>query len=242
MDGVLLVDKPSGISSSALLTQIKKKFQIKSLGYLGTLDPLASGLMVFFLNRATKLIRYFPAPDKSYEVELEFGKISDSYDATGAVTATGKLLPDRFALETCLKTFLGSQLQIQPAFSAIHYRGKRAYELARAGESFDLGKRQVEIHELELVDYNPPLCKLRVRCSSGTYIRSLVHELGQKLNCGAVMTALRRGSIGNFSLAQAKTADRLDRHDVVKPAEIIERFIDWRGSATSEKAHIQKMF
>lgn len=232
MDGVLVIDKPSGKSSFDVIRDLRRKLGTRKMGHLGTLDPLATGVLVVFVGKATSLIRYFDDLDKVYEATLEFGKTSDTYDSTGEVTITGTDAPDQEILETALQSFLGSQWQIQPAFSALKIDGKRAYERARAGETLKLGKRQVVIHELELLEYEAPTARIRVNCSNGTYVRSLIHELGEKLGCGAIMTGLRRLTVGPFSLAD----DRLE------PEELIRDYIDWKGKAAGDRDLLIRQF
>jgi len=232
MDGVLVIDKPSGKSSFDVIRDLRRELGVRKMGHLGTLDPLATGVLVVFVGKGTSLIRYFDDLDKVYEATLEFGKTSDTYDNTGEVHVTGSLSPDQASLEKALEGFLGSQWQIQPAYSALKVDGKRAYERARAGETLDLGKRQVVIHELELLENRATSARIRVNCSNGTYIRSLIHELGEKLGCGAVMTELRRLSVGPFTLSD----DRLE------PEELIREYIDWKGKAAGDRDLLIRQF
>ena len=238
MHGLLLINKPSGPSSFDILRELRKKLNVKKIGYLGTLDPLASGLLVFFLGKATRLIPYFEESDKEYLVKLEFGKSSDSYDITGKIEEhdlSKSAIPDKKALALELKNFLGSQWQIQPKFSALKYQGQRAYTLAREGKDFDLGRRQIEISEIDLLDFKFPQCTLGIKCSSGTYIRSLVHELGRELGLGAVMTGLRRTGIDRFELLAAVGLDTVSASNIIPRSEIIVKYIDWGRNYIGDK-------
>ncbi|MDF2378643.1 MAG: tRNA pseudouridine(55) synthase TruB [Candidatus Gracilibacteria bacterium] len=242
MNGILLIDKPTGLSSFDILKQIRKKLDVRKVGFLGTLDPLATGLLVFFVGGATKLIKYFEETEKVYEVEMEIGKVSDTYDRTGEISATSAGTRQGTSLRETYESFLGQQWQITPAFSAVKFQGKRAYEHAREGKIIDLGKRQVSIHEIEILSENNPIYSLRVRCSSGTYIRSLVHEMGEMMETGAIMNELRRTHVGLFSVdeaVQVKNLKTTDLRDLA--ADIIEK-IDWKRFAESDKRQLLKTF
>jgi tRNA pseudouridine55 synthase len=243
MDGALIIDKPSGISSFDVLRELKKLFSEKKMGYLGTLDPLATGVLVVFLGKATSLISYFSETDKEYVTELELGKTSDTYDVTGnVVNVSDAVFPSEEELKKVINSFMGQQWQIQPAFSAIRREGKRSYELAREGKAVDLGKRQVIFLELELLSYQAPLAKVRVKCSSGTYIRSFVHELGQKLGCGAVMSQLQRTHAGNFLLEKAVALEKVNASNLISISEIISQYISWEGRSQNEMAVLLRKY
>jgi len=242
MDGVLIIDKPSGISSFDVLRDLKRKLPERKMGYLGTLDPLATGVLVVFLGKATQLIPYFSEAPKEYKVQFELGKTSDTYDTLGKVIENTFTPPDEGTIEEHAQSFLGQQWQIQPPFSAVRYKGKRAYEYARKGEAIDLGKRQVIFFEITLLTYKPPLVEMRILCSSGTYIRSFVHELGQKLGCGAVMASLRRTRVGTFMVEQAKKLEDISPHDLLSPQKIIAESIDWKGRSQNEKSVLLQKF
>lgn len=237
MDGALLIDKPEGMSSFDVLRTLKNTFPKTKMGHLGTLDPMATGLLVVFLGKATQLIRYFEGANKEYLAELEFGKTSDTYDRTGQVEIFPQgPWPTREKIQEKLSTFLGMHWQIQPAFSALKYQGKRAYELAREGKKVDLGRRQVTIHELEIIEYRPPHLSFRVFCSSGTYVRSFIHELGQLMDCGALMTVLRRTQVDKWLVAAAKSPEQIVNDDIVSYETLIEEYIDFSKSSRHEKS------
>ena len=240
LHGAFVVDKPQGISSFEVLRQIKRAFHTGKMGYLGTLDPLATGVLVVFVGKATQLIPYFEKTQKQYCVGFELGKKSDSFDITGKVEQVSTDLPSRSALEDVLSTFIGPQWQIQPAFSALKIQGKRSYEHARAGKILDLGKRQVEVHQLELIDYQTPHVELLVDCSSGTYVRSLVHELGQQLSCGAVMSSLRRTGVGKFLIDDAHSPEELNDKGLISVEVLIDDYVDWKGYSAGEPDYLKK--
>lgn len=204
--GFLVIDKPSGWTSHDVVAKLRGLLKEKKIGHLGTLDPLATGVLVVAVGRdATKQIQHFMKLDKEYEVELELGKISDTYDAEGVVQETGFDLHslDKKTVQSALESFWGENMQMPPAFSAKKINGKKAYELARAGKPVELKAVQVRMQGKNIeVDF--PFVRFTVEVSSGTYIRSLAHDLGQKLGCGAVLTKLRRTRVGDFVLAEAR--------------------------------------
>jgi tRNA pseudouridine55 synthase len=227
MDGLLVVHKPAGMSSFALLGQVKRRLGAKKAGYLGTLDPMATGVLVCFLGQATKLIRHFEALDKEYEVTFELGKVSDTYDCEGRVEVTGVDLSavSETRIRDAIAEHQGDMWQIQPAFSAIRVAGKRAYDFARAGKSLNLGKRQVEIEDVEILRIDIPNVRCQMGVSSGTYVRSWVHELGQKLECGAVMTALQRTRVGPFTLDMAICTEDADVQNMLCTEDIRTKWL-----------------
>jgi len=207
--GILLLDKPSGPTSHDLVQIVRRGTGEKKVGHAGTLDPLATGLLIVCVGAATRLSDYMRDKDKRYRARVRLGQTTDTYDADGAITSESATLPERDAVEAALTHFRGVIQQRPPAYSAVKRGGKKAYELARAGVAVELAPRPVEIHSLELLDWAPPDFTLDVTCSAGTYIRSLAHDLGQRLGCGAHLTALRRLASGNFTVNQAVTLDEL---------------------------------
>jgi tRNA pseudouridine55 synthase len=175
----------------------------KRVGHTGTLDPLATGLLILCLGTATRLSEYLVHKDKRYVAHVRLGQSTNTYDASGQVTMASETLPEREAVEAALVKFRGPLQQTPPAFSAIKRAGQKAYQLARNGQAVELEPRPVEIFALELVEWKPPDCALEVSCSAGTYIRSLAHDLGQTLGCGAHLAALRRTASGHFTVNEA---------------------------------------
>lgn len=207
--GLLLVDKPTGPTSHTVVAIVRRGTGEKRIGHTGTLDPLATGLLVLCLGTATRLSEYLLHKDKRYLARVRFGQATTTYDADGEVTAVSDRLPDQARVEAALGPWRGPVLQTPPAYSAIKRGGQKAYELARRGEAVDLAPRPVTIHALTLTAWAPPECELEVWCSAGTYIRSLAHDLGQALGCGAHLTGLRRTAAGPFTLDAAVPLDAL---------------------------------
>jgi len=209
--GILLLDKPSGPTSHDVVMDVRRGAGQKQVGHAGTLDPLATGLLVICLGAATRLSDYLRDKAKRYRARVRLGQSTNTYDADGKITATSDRLPDRVSVEEALVKFRGLIHQRPPAFSAIKRGGKKAYELARAGQAIELEARPVEIYSLELLEWQPPEFTLDVLCSAGTYIRSLAHDLGETLGCGAHLTALRRTASGSFHIHEAVTLDDLQK-------------------------------
>lgn len=213
MQGFLIIDKPKTWTSHDVVAKLRGILKERKIGHLGTLDPLATGVLVCAVGRdATKQIQNFMKLDKEYEVELELGKTSDTYDSDGKVEATGFDLSglDKKLVQETLEGFWGKSMQMPPAFSAKKINGKRAYELARAGKPVELKAVEVEMHGRD-IEVDLPFVRFIVTVSSGTYVRSLVHDLGQKLGCGAILTALRRTRVGEFKIEDAKTLEELQK-------------------------------
>ncbi len=211
--GFLIIDKPTDWTSHDVVAKLRGILKERKIGHLGTLDPLATGVLVVAVGRdATKQIQNFMKLDKEYEVELELGKVSDTYDREGEVKETRFDLStlDKKSVQSTLETFWGKSMQLPPAYSAKKIQGKKAYELARAGKVVELKPVEVEMHGSEL-EVELPFVRFTVTVSSGTYVRSLVHDLGQRLGCGAIMTALRRTRVGDFKLEDATTLEALQK-------------------------------
>lgn len=219
---ILLVDKPSGWTSFDVVAKIRGKIradyvakgqkptkrQLK-VGHAGTLDPFATGLLIILLGDATKKAEQFLKLDKTYEFTAKLGEVSTTGDPEGAITAkAGRGTPSSAQVEEVLRQFVGDITQTPPAFSAIKVGGKRAYKLAREGKQVEIPSRQVRINRLELVSYDYPNLRCVCDVSSGTYIRSLVEDIGEALGVGAYCVELRRTMIGNYQIGDAKTIDR----------------------------------
>jgi len=204
-DRFLFIDKEKGKTSFDVVRDVKKALSMKKVGHAGTLDPMATGLMIVATGEATKLLEFLLHYDKVYEGDLRFGATSDTYDAEGSITEFNSDAAFMSSLSVIKKIvqerFIGKISQVPPKFSAKKVNGKRAYDLARKGEDFTLQAKEVNVYGFEILSFVWPDLKFRISCGSGTYIRSLVHDLGQALSCGAYMTSLRRVSIGRFSLA-----------------------------------------
>lgn len=209
VDGVLLLDKPSGMTSNDALQKARRLFSAAKAGHTGTLDPLATGLLPICFGEATKFSSDLLDADKTYEADVLFGVTTDTGDAEGAVLERREVVFERPALEAVLENFRGPISQIPPMYSALKRNGRPLYELARQGIEVERTARAVTIHELTLLEFAGEHCRLRVRCSKGTYIRTLAEDIGSALACGAHLTALRRTVVGPLSLAGAATLDEL---------------------------------
>jgi tRNA pseudouridine55 synthase len=208
LDGALLVDKPAGCTSHDVVDRIRRKFGIKKVGHCGTLDPNATGLLIIVLGRGTKLSEKLMSDDKVYEGDIKFGETTDSYDADGEVTATAPVPPLTLEqLNEAAASFIGDLQQIPPMVSAKKQGGVALYKLARKGIEVVREPRLVHIYNYRFTAYAEPLAKFRVACTKGTYVRSLAHELGQKLGCGAHLATLRRVTSGKWDVADALTLD-----------------------------------
>ncbi|MBI4232089.1 tRNA pseudouridine(55) synthase TruB [Candidatus Peregrinibacteria bacterium] len=209
MDGILLIDKPKGISSFDVIRKLRGILKIKKIGHSGTLDPLATGLLVLGIGKGTKLLADLIGLDKEYEVLARFGYESDTYDADGEVVPVDlNIKIEQVDCEAMiLNKFIGQIEQLPPKYSALKIGGKRACDIVRAGGEVDLKPRGVRVDGFEVLQYNWPSVKFRITCSKGTYIRSLIHDLGKDLACGAYVEELRRSKIGSFRVEEAKLLD-----------------------------------
>ena len=215
MNGFILVNKESGMSSNFVVQHIKKKIKAKKVGHLGTLDPLASGLLILAINRATKFSSYFLESDKSYDVEVEFGTSTDTDDSTGNIIYESNNYPSKLSIKNELESFIGESLQVPPFFSALKYKGKPLYKYAREGEFITKPPRKILITKIESLDFDSKICSFKIYCSKGTYIRSIARDLGKRLGCGAHMKSLTRISQGNFNLSNAKRASDILEGDII---------------------------
>jgi tRNA pseudouridine55 synthase len=204
MDGVLVIDKPTGPTSFDVVRQVRSLLRIKKVGHTGTLDPMATGVLPLCLGEATKVAGFITEGDKAYEATVRLGAETDTQDAEGQVTARAPVPPLTPALlESALARFRGSFDQVPPMYSAVKVAGKRLYELARAGEEVERAARRVTVYELVLRDFSADRLQLSVRCSKGFFVRTLAFDLGRALGCGAHLEALRRTASGPFALAHA---------------------------------------
>ena len=204
LDGLLLVDKPSGPTSHDVVAQIRRRFRIAKVGHGGTLDPMATGLLVILLGKGTKISDRVMGHDKTYEGTLRLGLETDSQDADGRIVAEKDAAAVTAAqVEEQFKLRLGDQMQLPPMVSAIKIQGVPLYKLARKGETVERQPRLIHVYRFELLDFAPPDVRFRVECTKGTYVRTLAHDVGQALGVGAHLVALRRTKIGQIDVAQA---------------------------------------
>ncbi len=204
LDGALLIDKPSGPTSHDVVDAIRRRFGIKKVGHCGTLDPNATGLLIIVLGRGTKLSEKLMGDDKVYEGTIKFGESTDSYDADGELVASLPVPP--MTLEELNETaalFIGDQMQVPPMVSAIKKNGVPLYKLARKGVEVEREPRLVHIYNFRFTAYQEPIGTFKLASTKGTYVRSIAHDLGQKLGCGAHLATLRRSVSGKFDVADA---------------------------------------
>ncbi len=224
LTGFLVVDKPVGYSSFAVVKELKKKLHLSKAGHTGTLDPFASGVLVIALNKATKVIQFLDEKKKEYLVTMELGIETDTLDHTGKVLCEREVGDiSKEDINEVLSTFNGSTIQIPPIFSAKKIKGRAAYKYAREGKPVELSPIKIEIFEIKLIKYFKPYLKVFIRCSKGTYVRSIVRDLGNLLKTGATSTALRRFSSGRFTLEDSISLNDLEISDWSKkiiPLEI----------------------
>ena len=210
--GVLVVDKPTGMSSQDLVTMVRLRLHVRSAGHTGTLDPLATGVLPICLGQATKIAQWLLADDKRYTCELELGITSDTLDVTGVVERRAEVTAiDPLALEAARAALRGTTMQLPPMHSAIQHGGLRLHELARSGIEVERELREIRVARLDVVAIEPPRIRLAIECSKGTYVRALVRDLGERLGTGACVTALRRTASGGFTEADALPLDAVDR-------------------------------
>lgn len=209
-DGVLLVDKPAGLTSHDVVYRIRRHFRFRKVGHGGTLDPQATGLLVILLGRGTRLSSLIMGGDKVYEGCLTLGVSTDSHDADGArLQERDPSGVTREALEEAMSCFKGDQMQVPPMVSAVKKDGVPLYKLARKGREVERAARLVHVYEFRLLDFRPPLADFKLLCTKGTYVRSLCHEIGERLGCGAHLSRLRRTRSGNLRLDDAISLEQL---------------------------------
>lgn len=212
MDGILIVDKPRGLTSHDVVAFVRKTFGLKKVGHAGTLDPMATGVLVILIGAHTKSAQAFLNDDKEYEGTMLLGGASDTGDAWGKITPSGKAADfDRAGLERVFKKFSGRIEQRPPMYSAVKYKGKKLYELARKGIVVQTKPRTVFINNLEITEVSLPRLSFKVSCSKGTYVRQLCVDIGEVLGSGAYLSALKRTRSGRFNIDQAISMDELRR-------------------------------
>jgi tRNA pseudouridine55 synthase len=205
ISGILVVDKPVGMTSHDVVDVIRRGTGIRRAGHTGTLDPRASGVLVILIGPAVRLSEFVSASDKRYQAILRLGSTTDTYDADGRFTnhASAPVDVTEAQFEEVLQRFIGEIEQTPPPYSAVKVHGRKAYEMAREGEEVDLAPRKIQVHHLEVLEWAPPEVVIDVHCSSGTYVRSLANDVGNALGCGAYLVGLRRTKSGRFSLRDA---------------------------------------
>lgn len=214
LDGVLLFDKPLQLSSNTALQKVRRLFKAEKAGHTGTLDPLASGLLPICFGEATKFSTGLLDADKTYRALLKLGQTSTTGDAEGEITIIHAALPDEESVRAALLNFVGEIEQIPPMYSALKHQGKPLYEYIRKGETIERAARRVTIHELVLEHFSGDEMEISVRCSKGTYVRTLAEDIGHGLGCGAHLRGLCRTAIAHFSLKKSYTLEQLEAMDM----------------------------
>ncbi|MCX8160407.1 MAG: tRNA pseudouridine(55) synthase TruB [Candidatus Saccharicenans sp.] len=211
MDGLIVVDKPAGLTSHDVVLKIRKALRVKRIGHAGTLDPLATGVLLVTVGQATRLFPYLSGMDKTYTGEIRLGQATDTYDSEGQPQGPeSQAFPAEKELLEVASSFVGEISQLPPPFSAKKINGQPAFKLARQGLRPELNPVRVTVHRFLILDYSPPRVSFLVECSSGTYIRSLAHDLGQRLGCGAHLSALRRVAAGHYTEEEAVSLEKIE--------------------------------
>ena len=224
MNGFFLLKKEQGYSSNNVVQEIKKKIKVKKVGHLGTLDPMATGLLVLAVNRATKFSNYFLESDKSYDVEVELGCSTDTDDSTGNIISRSNSIPDKASVKKELLLFKGESFQIPPFFSALKHKGKPLYKYARQGEYISKPPRKIFVKQISNFNFQNNICSFQIDCTKGTYIRSIARDLGERLGCGAHMKKLIRVSQDIFSLSDATYTKDLKKENIIKIEDAFPNF------------------
>ncbi|MDD5044711.1 MAG: tRNA pseudouridine(55) synthase TruB [Candidatus Omnitrophica bacterium] len=209
--GIFIVNKPQGLTSHDVVDCVRKSLKIKRVGHAGTLDPLATGVLIILVGKATKFFNKFSGMDKEYVATVTLGKVTTTGDCQG-----GTKLEQNFShiteamVSEALNSFLGEQEQVPPMFSAVKYKGKKLYQFARRGIEVPRKPRKINIKELKLMYFKPPDVEIYLRCSKGTYVRKLAEDIGEKLGCGGCVSKIERVGIGEFNIKDAITIDKIN--------------------------------
>jgi tRNA pseudouridine55 synthase len=225
VSGIILLDKPLGFTSNAALQKVRWLLNAEKAGHTGSLDPLATGVLPLCFGEATKFSQYLLDSDKGYETVMQMGQTTSTADAEGEVLQTREVTVGRADIEAVIPRFRGEILQVPPMYSALKRDGQPLYKLARAGEVVEREARSVTIARLEMLAFESPCATLAVSCSKGTYIRTLVEDLGRELGCGAHVAALRRTQAGPFQLNQSVTLEELEKVHAEGGNEALDRFL-----------------
>ena len=222
LNGILLIDKPHGMTSNQVLQRAKRILQACKAGHTGSLDPIATGLLPLCFGEATKVSQFMLDADKQYWVRIKLGESTTTYDIEGEVVSTGAVNVDRRQIEKALKSFTGTISQLPPMYSAVKQGGQALYKLAREGKEVERNPREVTVYRIDILDFDGEYLELEILCSKGTYVRTIAHDLGQVLGCGAHVVELRRLGVGDFRIDEA--VDLEDIEELQSPDEI-ERFL-----------------
>ena len=209
MNGIVIVDKPQGWTSQDVTARLRRVFNTRRIGHGGTLDPMATGVLPVFVGRATRGVEFFEHAEKTYETVLRLGLTTDTEDISGTILSEQDAFVTKTQLENVLQGFRGEIMQVPPMYSALKVNGQKLYDLARKGKTVERQPRPITIHELTLLSMEADGIHLRVRCSKGTYIRTLCKDIGEALGCGGCMAALRRVTAGEYTIAESVPLERL---------------------------------
>ncbi|MCR4675240.1 MAG: tRNA pseudouridine(55) synthase TruB [Lachnospiraceae bacterium] len=240
--GLIVVNKEAGFTSFDVVAKARGILHMKKIGHTGTLDPSATGVLPIVLGKATKAVNYIEDHDKTYVCGFFLGKTTDTYDGDGSVVSTSKKVITKEEFLNKMSSFIGKQLQIPPMYSAKKINGKKLYELAREGKEVERKPEHIEIYSLKLLSFDFPYGKMEVCCSKGTYIRSLIYDIGNSLGCGAYMTSLIRTKACGFSLNESYTLAQLEKlrdeeriEDIIHPIDTLFSYEKVYGKSESDK-------
>lgn len=210
LNGILLIDKPHGMTSNQVLQQVKRTLQACKAGHTGSLDPIATGLLPLCFGEATKVSQFMLDADKLYWVRIKLGEETTTYDIEGEVVNTAPVNVDRRQVEKALKSFTGTISQLPPMYSAVKQGGQALYKLAREGKEVERKPREVTVYRIDLLNFDRETIELEILCSKGTYVRTIAHDLGQMLGCGAHVVELRRLGVGDFGIEEAVSMEEIE--------------------------------
>ncbi|MDX5151846.1 MAG: tRNA pseudouridine(55) synthase TruB [Acidiferrobacterales bacterium] len=217
LNGILLIDKPHGLTSNQVLQRVKRIMQACKAGHTGSLDPIATGLLPLCFGEATKVSQFMLDADKQYWVRIKLGEETTTYDVEGEVVAEAPVNVDRRQIEKALKSFTGKISQLPPMYSAVKQGGQALYKLAREGKEVERKPREVTVYRIDLLDFDGEFVELEILCSKGTYVRTIAHDLGKMLGCGGHVVELRRLGVGDFKIDEAVPLEEIE--DLESPAE-----------------------
>lgn len=226
MDGILNINKPTGMTSFDVVRKVKSIAKTKKVGHTGTLDPEASGVLPICIGRATKLVDYIMNDYKIYKAELKLGIVTDTYDREGKILSTSEVNLSKEEVEEAIKSFIGEIDQVPPMFSALKVNGQRLYSLARQGIEIERKARRINIYDINILEINIPDVIFEVKCSKGTYIRSLCYDIGEKLKCGGTMWNLQRTQTGAFNILNSVELSELNSDNVVNYLIPMDKALD----------------
>ena len=231
LDGILIIDKPAGITSHDVVAKVRKALKTKKVGHTGTLDPLATGVLIVCVEKATKLVNYLTCDEKTYEVEMKFGIKTDTGDITGKIIDEDPNYDiDIGIIKNTINKFIGKQKQIPPMYSAIKINGKKLYELAREGIEIEREAREIEIFDIRNIEWKNEILKYTVHCSKGTYIRSLCEDIAKELGTIGTMTNLRRIQSGEFQIKDAIKIEDISEEKIISMEKLFDKEINVKNN------------